>query len=73
VLDLRVLLDNSVLEVYANDRICLSTRLYPTRPDSVLASAFSDGPATLDLKAWAMGGIHEGERRTLSLGEIPPT
>ncbi len=67
-LDLRVLLDHSVLEVYANDRICLSTRLYPTLPDSVQASAFSDGPATLALQAWAMAGIFDGERSELVRG-----
>jgi beta-fructofuranosidase len=72
-LDLRVLLDNSVLEVYANNRICLSTRLYPSLPDSVHASAFSEGPATLDLKIWTMGGIHAAERPPLTAGEIPPT
>ena len=42
----RVLLDASVLEVYANDRICLSTRVYPTLPDSVSASACRTGSAS---------------------------
>jgi beta-fructofuranosidase len=67
-LELRVLLDGSVLEVYANDRICLSTRLYPTLPDSLQASAYSDGPATLDLRAWTMGAIHPADRPVLSVG-----
>ncbi|MDP4300202.1 glycoside hydrolase family 32 protein [Leptothrix discophora] len=67
-LNLRVLLDGSVLEVYANDRLCLSTRVYPTLPDSLQASAFSDGPATLDLRAWTMGPILPAERPVLSAG-----
>jgi beta-fructofuranosidase len=57
-LNLRVLLDGSVLEVYANDRLCLCTRIYPSLPDSLQASAFSEGPATLSLQAWTMGSIH---------------
>ncbi|MEY2655739.1 MAG: hypothetical protein RLZZ524_2767, partial [Pseudomonadota bacterium] len=67
-LDLRVLLDGSVLEVYANDRICLCTRLYPTLPESVQARAFSDGRSTLDLQAWTMGSLFDGERQVLTRG-----
>lgn len=33
-LDLRLLLDGSVLEAYANGRVCLTSRVYPTRADS---------------------------------------
>jgi beta-fructofuranosidase len=56
-LRLRVLLDASVLEVYANDRLCLSTRLYPTRMDSDRVSAFCDGAgsAVAWLQVWATG------------------
>jgi len=64
-LQLRVLLDHSVLEVYANDRVCLATRLYPTLPDSLHAHAFAEGDTTLDLQAWDMGSIHVGEREAL--------
>lgn len=56
-LQLRVLLDASVLEVYANDRICLSTRLYPTLPESAHGHAFSDAGAAVTLQAWAMAAI----------------
>ncbi len=34
-LQLRVFVDHSVLEVFANGRACLTTRIYPTRPDSL--------------------------------------
>jgi len=56
-LDLRVLLDHSVLEVYANQRLCLSTRLYPTRADSLEGWAFADGDADVAVQAWTMGGV----------------
>jgi beta-fructofuranosidase len=65
-LRLRVLLDGSVLEVYANDLVCLSTRVYPTLAESVQASAFSEGEVTLDLQVWAMGAMLEGERQPLT-------
>jgi beta-fructofuranosidase len=61
-LRLRVLLDASVLEVYANERLCLSTRLYPTRGDSDRVSAFCDGGASTvaGLQAWATGEAMPG-------------
>jgi beta-fructofuranosidase len=34
-LRLRVFVDRSVIEVYANERLCLTSRIYPTRPDSL--------------------------------------
>ncbi|KAK9717571.1 hypothetical protein K7432_006078 [Basidiobolus ranarum] len=33
-LELRVFVDNSIIEVFANDRLALTTRIYPTLPDS---------------------------------------
>ncbi len=66
-LRLRVLLDASVLEVYANDRLCLCTRLYPTRDDSVNGTVFTDGAAGVAVQAWEMGSIFDGERAPLAL------
>ena len=34
VVNLRVLVDASVVEVFVNGRTCVSSRIYPTRPDS---------------------------------------
>ena len=34
-LRLRIFIDRSVVEVFANDRLCLTKRVYPTRSDSV--------------------------------------
>jgi len=59
-LHLRVLLDHSVLEVYANDQVCLSTRVYPASAASVTASAWVDGDADVALRAWTMGSCHAG-------------
>lgn len=64
-LRLRVLLDASVLEVYANDRVSLSTRIYPSRADSVQAHAFAEGRTELALQVWQMGPIFLGPRQPL--------
>jgi beta-fructofuranosidase len=42
-LRLRVFLDRSVLEVFANDRQCLTQRIYPTRTDSLGLKLISRG------------------------------
>ncbi len=56
---LHVYLDRSVLEVFANDRTCLASRIYPTRADSLGLSLFSRaGSARLvTLDVWKMGSI----------------
>jgi beta-fructofuranosidase len=55
-LTLRVFLDRSVLEVFANDRVCITDRLYPERADSVGVELFSvGGSAKLrHLTAWEL-------------------
>ena len=56
---LRIFLDRTILEVFANDRQCLTQRIYPTRPDSAGVSLFStDGKAVFNsVKAWDMAAI----------------
>jgi beta-fructofuranosidase len=64
-LRLHVFLDASVIEVFANGRACLSTRIYPTRPESIALGVFArGGRATLrSLDTWRMASIWpEGER-----------
>jgi sucrose-6-phosphate hydrolase SacC (GH32 family) len=52
-LRLRVFLDASILEVFANDRQCLTQRIYPTRPDSLGVGLRGNGPAqVLSLTGW---------------------
>jgi len=51
-LSLRVFLDGSVIELYANERHCLTSRVYPD-PESVGVSiAAEGGRADLSLSAW---------------------
>ncbi len=42
-LQLHVFLDHSLIEVYANGRACLTSRIYPTRPDSLGLDVFQRG------------------------------
>ena len=53
-LRLRIFLDKSILEVYANGRQCVTQRLYPTRADSTGVVLFSQqGTTTVrSLDAW---------------------
>ena len=54
-LRLRVYLDRSILEVFANERQCVTQRIYPTRADSAGVALFSlGGTATATLDAWDM-------------------
>ncbi|NOY79991.1 MAG: glycoside hydrolase family 32 protein [Kiritimatiellaeota bacterium] len=51
----RVFLDRSILEVFANDRQCVTQRLYPTRADSLGVALFCRGNAAVrSLEAWDM-------------------
>ena len=55
-LRLRIFLDHSMLEVFANNRQCLTQRLWPTRNDATGVSLFSNGSKTTvrSLEAWEM-------------------
>lgn len=55
-LRLRVFLDASVLEVFANDRQCVTQRLYPTRPDSLGVGLWANGGTVRvdSLTAWRL-------------------
>jgi len=58
-LRLRVFLDHSVVEVFANGRTCLTSRVYPTRTDSLGVSVFSAGGAAhlFGLDVWEMDAV----------------
>ncbi len=53
-LKLRVFVDKSVVEVFANDRQAVMRRIYPSRPDSLGVRLFSNGaPARVrTIEAW---------------------
>jgi len=55
-LNLRVFVDKSVVEVFANDRQAVMRRIYPTRIDSQDVVLFSRGGATevKSIEAWGM-------------------
>ncbi len=55
-LKLRVFVDKSVIEVFANDRQAVMRRIYPSRPDSLGVKLFSTGgeARVVDLQAWDM-------------------
>ncbi|GAB4452963.1 MAG: glycoside hydrolase family 32 protein [Anaerolineae bacterium] len=58
-LRLHIFLDRSVVEVFANGRACLTSRVYPTRPDSLGVGLFARGAgATVRaLDAWTVRSI----------------
>ncbi len=58
-LSLHILLDRSVIEVFANGRACLATRVYPSRSDSVGVGLLArDGRIRLkSLDVWEMKSI----------------
>ncbi len=55
-LRLRIFLDRSVLEVFANDRQCVTQRIYPMREDSLGVALFAKGGEAVvrTLDAWDM-------------------
>jgi beta-fructofuranosidase len=62
-LRLRIFVDKSIVEVFANGRQCVAARVYPGREDSLGVSIRSQGqPAELlSLNAWQMRSIYEQE------------
>ena len=56
-LSLQVFVDGSVVEVFANERHCLTSRVYPTREDAVGISLSADGgrARVTDLNCWELG------------------
>jgi sucrose-6-phosphate hydrolase SacC (GH32 family) len=55
-IDLQIFIDHSVLEVFVNNRLCLTNRIYPTREDSKGIVLFSKGGSieVPVLNAWKM-------------------
>ena len=53
---LRMFVDRSVVEVFANDRQAITRRIYPARPDSLGVAVFANGGAAQgkSVKAWQM-------------------
>ena len=60
-LRLRIFIDRSIVEIFANDRLCIAARVYPGRDDSIGVSLRAQGSgATLkSLDAWQMSNIYD--------------
>lgn len=56
LLTLRVFVDRSIVEAFANDRQAVMRRIYPSRPESLTVSVFANGGEAKikKLKAWQM-------------------
>ena len=57
-MELRVFIDKTVVEVYANDKQAICRRVYPTDPNASLGvSLWNDGTSDVNVesvKAWEM-------------------
>ncbi len=56
-LDLRIFLDNSVIEIFANQRRSLASRIYPDRADALGLRLYSLGDVNAHVRVWQMGSI----------------
>jgi beta-fructofuranosidase len=61
-LTLRIYLDRSMLEVFANRRQCVTQRIYPTREDSVGVALFARGGSAVirSVEAWPLAPVNLG-------------
>ncbi|MHB1457788.1 MAG: glycoside hydrolase family 32 protein [Armatimonadota bacterium] len=59
LLELRIFIDRSVVEVFANDRQCVTKRVYPSRADSLGVQLFTNGAGAeiKSIDAWQMEAI----------------
>lgn len=57
---LDIFLDKSIIEVYADDRQCVTQRIYPSRDDALGVSLFCKGgdAKVVSLKAWDMAATN---------------
>ena len=73
-LSLRVFVDRSVVEVFANERHCLTARVYPTREDATGVSMVAEGGRARveDLACWAMEtGVARTDEPTFACSPLP--
>lgn len=62
--ELRIVVDRSIVEVFVERRVALTARVYPTRSDSVGVEVTGErvGPGEVDLEAHDLGSIWVGQR-----------
>ncbi len=61
--ELRVVLDRSIIEVFVDNRVALTARVYPSRDDSTGIEVAGSPAAVADttLRAWTLGSIWDAE------------
>jgi beta-fructofuranosidase len=61
LLRLRIFVDRSIVEVFANGRACVTSRVYPSRRDSLGVALFAEGGAAeaRSIDVWEIGSIWE--------------
>lgn len=61
---IRILLDRSIVEVFVDDRVALTARIYPTRDDStgVAVRGLARSVADVELRAWRLSSVWAEER-----------
>ena len=61
-LKLHIFLDRSIIEIFANEKACLTSRVYPTHPDSLGLALFARGGKAVlkSLDIWKMESIWGG-------------
>ena len=66
--ELRIFIDRSILEVFANGRQCITQRIYPTKPDSQHLALFSqcENVAVHSINIWNIRAIYPPESGTNS-------
>jgi len=59
MLDLRIFIDRSIVEVFANGHACLTARVYPTRSDSDGVALFAENGTAhlLSFDAWQLSNV----------------
>lgn len=59
VIDLRIFVDRSIIEVFANGHACLTARVYPTRQDSYGVALFAENGTAhlLSFDAWQLSDV----------------
>ncbi|WP_246628211.1 GH32 C-terminal domain-containing protein [Paenibacillus oenotherae] len=63
-LELRVFVDRSLIEGYANERKSLTTRTYPSRTDALGIQLWADGPVEdVSIEIWEMTAAFDAERQ----------
>lgn len=70
-LNLTIIVDNSIIEVYANDQTVITTRVYPWLLNSTSVSFFVQGNDPTTIKIKPSGNKSIKERRNLNIEFVP--